>query len=439
MGVYSAGDRWLPCDACGLAIQTPIQGGTTQCSRCQAPFAAYARPDTVIPRSPPTDEGARRARLRAQDGKPMLPPPGFEQLISGSAIPPHKMQEARMVWSATRRQLQGQPGDLAAADRLVWLTTVLRNTLGAQDEAAIRALLEGAMEVLIIPRHRQMIRCHLARGAVKEGDLQSAEAWLEGCDPGNEDLPADSSYRITRAFIDLAKDQPQSVLEVLGGNEQEVPIDDSLDPLATVFRAGAWEKLGQIDTARAVLTAFMARGGHAGSVEAVVKAMPPSWQICAQSMQGARQDVRQAVGQRAASSGGGAMVGWIILIVGCIPLVVLGIMIASDIFVLPMLTMLIFPFVFGSWGLRMIRSANRAKEIAQGGLRGIGRIVGTSMTGTRINGVPLMRIDLQIQVEGHPPVMASTNKLMYPGQELAGREVPVIWHPKYPADVVMEI
>ena len=67
-------------------------------------------------------------RLRAQDGKPLLPPQGFEQLVVGSEIPPHKLEEAQMVWSATRRALIANQGDLAAADRLVWLTMVMRNT-----------------------------------------------------------------------------------------------------------------------------------------------------------------------------------------------------------------------------------------------------------------------------------------------------------------------
>jgi hypothetical protein len=149
--------------------------------------------------------------------------------------------------------------------------------------------------------------------------------------------------------------------------------------------------------------------------------------------------VRQAAGQRAASAGGGAMIGYIVLGAGFIPLFILLIFIVSGMFDFTMLFMLIFPVVFGSMGLKMIRNANRQKEIAAGGIRGRGRITGLSMTGTRINGVPMMRIDLQVQVDGHPPQNVSTQRLMYPGQDLAGKEVPVIWHPKYPSEVVLEI
>jgi len=436
MGVFSSQTRCLPCDACGLAIECPIQGGTTNCSRCGAPFAAYARPDTSVPRSPAHDEPGRLMRLRAQDGKPLLPPTGFEQLVVGSEIPAHKLQEAQMVWSATRKALIANQGDLAAADRLVWLTMLMRNTLLEKDDPRVRALLEGALEVLMLPRHRQTLRGHLARSAVKERDYDSAEQWLSGCDTNNEDLMADTSWRVSKAFLMTARNQPQEVINLIGGTFEDVPIHDSMDAIATVLRANAWEKMGNVDAARAVLGAFMSRGGLAAVVESVVKSMPRDWQVCAQSMTGAQQDVRKAVATRASS--GASLFGWIFLLAGCVPLVIFIVLIISGEFVGPMLTMLIFPIVFGSIGIKSILSAGRAKEIAANGLRGRAKILGVSPTGTRINGVPMMRFELEITVEGRPPVRASATKLMYP-QNLAGAEIGVIWHPKYPDDAVMEI
>jgi hypothetical protein len=51
----------------------------------------------------------------------------------------------------------------------------------------------------------------------------------------------------------------------------------------------------------------------------------------------------------------------------------------------------------------------------------------------------MIRFDLEITVEGRPPVRASATKLMYPQGNLIGGEIGVIWHPKYPNDAVMEI
>jgi hypothetical protein len=369
----------------------------------------------------------------------MLPPPGLETFLEGGTLAPHRVQEARMVWSATRRQLAASPSDIAAAERLIFLTAGLRNAAtGTPDEANVRALLEGALEVMMLPRHRQFMRGHLARTATKAGQLAHAEAWLAGCDPSSEDLVADSAYRVSGAFLATAQRNPNVVLQLLGGSEQEVPVDDAMDPLATVLRANGWEKLGNLDGARAVLTTFMGRGGHAAAVESVVRAMPPEWNVCAQSFGGAQQQVRDVVGQRAASSGGGALIGYIVMGASVIPVLMLVNFIVQGMFFAPMLAMLIFPAVFGTMGWRMVQTAKRSAEIARDGRRGRGVILGISPTGTRINGMPMMRIDVQVQVDGHM-VNASVNRLMMGDASMIGREVPVIWHPKYPTDVVLEV
>jgi hypothetical protein len=435
MGNYSIAERWLPCAACGAPIAAPVEGGELACSRCGGTLAAPARPDTRVPPTPPSDEAARRARLEAQDGKPLFPPDGFEQLVAGSDVPPHKLAEAQLIWSATRKQLLTSPADLAAAERMVWLTMVLRNTL--TEPRAIRALLEGALEVLMLPRHRQQILGDLSRDATKEGDLASARGWLERCDPASEDLQADSAYRVSRAFLATAQRDFTSVLEVLGATEEEVPIDDSMDPLAVVLRANAWERLGRVDAAQNELTKLMGRN-RAAAVEMVVGALPREWSACAQSIEVARTEVRQLVGARAASQAGGAFIGWILLVVGSIPLGIVVLMIASGELEWPMLLMLIAPLILGPLGWGMIAAARRTKEIAEHGLHGAGRIVAVSPTGTRINDTPLMRIDVQIAIAGHPEVMASAKRLMHGGGELVGQQVAVIWHPKYPNDVVLD-
>src|SRR5690606_26237386 len=154
------------------------------------------------------------------------------------------------------------------AERLVWLTLMLRNTL--TEQRAIRALVEGALEVLMLPRHRQLMLGFLSRDAVKEGDLSSGRDWLGRCDPASEELSADSTYRISYGLLETAQGDYTKVLEILGASEEEVPIHDSMDPIAVVLRANAWERLGRVDSAKAELTKFMGRGGQASAVEAVI-------------------------------------------------------------------------------------------------------------------------------------------------------------------------
>ncbi|HEV8321201.1 MAG TPA: hypothetical protein VG389_06260 [Myxococcota bacterium] len=433
----------LPCDSCTAPITVPIEGGEAHCPRCRTALLAPPRPDTTVPRSSSGDEAQRRERLRAQDGRPTLPPAGLEQMVSGGGVPAHKIQEATLIWAATRKQLASQPADVAAAERLVWLTTVLVNTLlASNDEAGIRALAEGALEVLMLPRHRQTMRTRLSRMAARAGDVDGAQKWLAGCDPASEDLEMDSAYRLSQAFVDTAQRNPDGVLAALGDSEQDVPIEDTMDALAAVLRANAWEQRGDVPRAKQLLARFMTSGGGlSNAVESIVAALPPQWQVCAQSMQSARSVVREQVGARAAGGTGGEMIGLVIMVAGCVPLLMLGVFAYQDQFQLPMLTMLLFPLLFGSWGLRMFRGARRAREIARDGLHGRGRILGASATGTRINGVPVMRLDVELEVEGHPRRKASSKRLLGMGQAqmLVGREVGVLWHPKYPDEVVLEM
>jgi hypothetical protein len=85
----------------------------------------------------------------------------------------------------------------------------------------------------------------------------------------------------------------------------------------------------------------------------------------------------------------------------------------------------------------MILRGRRAREIAEHGLHGRGRILAVESTGTKINGTPLVRFDVEVKVEGHSPVVASAKLLMRGGGHLVGKDVPVIWHPKYPSEVVL--
>jgi hypothetical protein len=436
MGTHSIRERWLACENCGAPIRMPVEGGTVACSKCQVELSAPPRPDTRLPRTPPSDELGRIARLRPQDGKPLFPPAGYEGLVVNNEIPPYKLAEAHMVWGASRRWVQNTPGDLAVGDRLTWLTMILRNTI--DDPLQKRAMVEGALEVLSLPRQRQQMLGFLTRGAALEGDLESSRQWLEMCDPASEDLQADSAYRISKGMLETARGDWFAVLQVLGQSEEQVPVDDSMDPVAVVLRANALERSGNVQAAQAELSKYMARG-NASSIEYTIGAMPREWSMCAQSIHIARADVRSAVGERAASSAGAGM-GWIVMIAGGgVPAVLLTIFSVTGQFEWPMLMMLLFPVIFGGMGVRMILHGRRAKEIAQHGLHGRGKVLSVETTGTKINGTPLMQINVQVAVEGHPPVVASVRRLMRGGGELIGREVAVIWHPKYPSEVVLEV
>jgi len=175
-----------------------------------------------------------------------------------------------------------------------------------------------------------------------------------------------------------------------------------------------------------------------GVVETFVKLFPPNLQVCAQSIGAAQGAHRQQV---VSGAGGANWIGWIILIAGLTPaFIVVPMVVVGEAPVFALIFAIVFPLAFGGWGLKMIRAGRRSKLIAQTGKRGTGKILAVNMTGTRINGVPLMKIDMMVTVPGHPPVQASCTKLLQPQNAagLAGREVSVIWSPAFPNEVVLE-
>src|SRR5688500_13522022 len=102
--VYSFRVRTLACEACGAPNDVPEAGGTGQCGSCRGPIAVHARPQTAVPRSPPMNEQERLGRLRQQDGRPLLAPPGLESVLGqGGTIDAWKLNEARMTWGQTRK------------------------------------------------------------------------------------------------------------------------------------------------------------------------------------------------------------------------------------------------------------------------------------------------------------------------------------------------
>jgi hypothetical protein len=438
---FDPDERWLACEQCGNPLQVPVGGGPVPCAQCGATLTAPPRPDTRVPPSPPMDERARLELLRRQDGRPLLAPPGLEGVVTNGKIEQWKIPEARLVWGQTRRHLLANPYDSGAGERLSFLTVALSNELTdlPNPNLPLRALYEGALEAITIPRHRQVMRGMLARRAAKYGDLAAAQGWLAGCDPNSQELMTDSAYRVSLAYLATMANDPATVVRMVGRTAAEVPTEDSMDAMTAILRANAVEKLGDVAGATALLLEFASsRGGGMGVVEMFVKLFPAQLQVCAQSIAAAQGAHRQQV---VAGAGGTGWIGWIILGAGLTPaFIVVPLVITGEAPIFALIFAVVFPLAFGGWGLKMIKAARRSKLIAQTGQRCTARILAVNMTGTTINNVPLMRIELQVMAPGRPPVPASTTKLLQPQHAagLAGREVSVIWSPAYPDEAVLE-
>ena len=329
---FSYGVRMLMCSHCGGPLQVAPTGGSFPCQYCGTVNQVATRDERAlvdVAHRPPVNEVERIQRLRAQDGKPLLPPPALQGLFGpGGEIPPHRMQEALAVWQSSRNELR-TTGSYEAAERLLFLTMALSNVFSqAKDLVRQRAMFESAFEAFTLPRHRQMMLGFLSRNAAKMGDLASAERWLSMCDPQPEDLESDSAFRMSVAFIATARQDWNRVLQTLGPNNTDVPIMDAYDILAAILRANAWERAGQLQGAVVVLQETMQKCGAQGRmvIEQILRANA-EWNWCAASFPAANAAHASQAGQHAAASQGGGVgtfVGPNLMLIGAVAAVVAG-------------------------------------------------------------------------------------------------------------------
>jgi hypothetical protein len=467
--------RVLFCENCGGPLETAVQGGAVPCGYCKVTNAVRPRLDRFQQHTQAISEPERLGRLRMQDGVPLKPPPSLQSLVAGNTIPDYKLNEAFDIFQATRREVK-TTNSPEASERLYFLSVLVAGTLALKgDFTRVRALLETALDVVVLQRHQNCLRAMLARNAVREGDLASAEQWLSGCDPRSDDLPSDSDYRVSRGLLDTARGDYQTVLATLGRNNEEIPIADSLDEAAAVVRANALERLGDMNGAVSVLRARMARSNAFGrqALEHFAKVYP-SLQLCAGSLPQASTQHTTVAAKGAASRAGGNT-GIILIAAGVGSLLLTGVILAAT--MLPMAAAIpaafmgggngpggamaglaiggteifvcfivgvstILPLgIVGALGYGLIKRSREAAWLRQNGISAQGQVRALSGTGTRINGVPLMKVDVSY-ASPQGPREASTQMLLplhLQMQLVPGATVPIRVHPQDPSKIVIEM
>ncbi len=446
---FSTDFRALLCEACSAAIEAPIAGGALSCPRCGHASTVGPRPqEAKIPRtSAPVDEATRLARLRQQDGRPLVPPDAVRRLMSGSNFDPARVDEAFAIYHATCREIRATSSP-DAAERLYLLTIIANNHFAEhEDPQRRRALLETSLEHAFLPRHKQFFRSMLATAAGKVGDMQAAEQWLAPCDPYADDIDSDSAYRNARAYLDTVNHNWRAVLTVLGARDDEIPILDARDPVCAVLRANAHERLGDVATAVAVLRARMGKENASGRItmERFI-AQQRELSLCELSFPEALRGHNEVAAKAAAGQSGG-MIGTILIAAGGFSLLIgliigLAVPIQDPIQRLPMMIgPSIAAFVLIPMGLKLRSSAREAAFLRQHGLPATGVVVRLDATGTRINNVPLMQVTVTVKRPDAQPYQASFRQLLRPehaAQFQAGVEVPLRVHPQKPDKVMME-
>lgn len=293
MSAFSTDVRVLTCPHCGAPIQASLQGGQMQCSYCHAPIVIAARDDRTIPRAgPPLTDAERYQGLWTQAnhfGDKQLPIE-MVQVLHGGALTPDRVGPMLALWRVYCQRATA--GDIVAGDNAVLLTASLSGYFATQnDPQRQRAVFETVLDALREPQQKQVIRCQLARAAVKAGDLQSAQTWFAACDPTSADLQADTAYRLTYVTLATAYGDFRSVLAALGPTPGSVPVALPSRLQSDVLRANAIEKSGDVNTAVAQLVA--SARSLAGGLTAVpqIVAINAHLQLCPQSLPRAMQQL----------------------------------------------------------------------------------------------------------------------------------------------------
>ncbi len=257
--VYGYDVRVLACQACGAPLQAAIAGGLATCAYCGAVNELRARDDredrerATASHDASISESERMARLREQRSEDALPEAIVDALAPDDGrLAPERIPAGLALWKSTRAALSAR-GDFLSAERLFHVTRLL---LPLTDHQARRVLLETTIELLPDHRHRHVLRCELAIGAARLGELDAAWAWLQAVEPRPLDLLMDSAVRAARATAAAAAGRANDILAELGDQAGDLPVATWYEERINLLRIHGLELFGQHAMAREQLQAI---------------------------------------------------------------------------------------------------------------------------------------------------------------------------------------
>lgn len=395
---------------------------------------------------PMMSEAQRFDRLRQQDGKPLLPPPSLQHLFEGGGIPPQNVPAAQQEWQRAHGETRAG-GGYPAEERLYHLTLGLNSAFRqTQQDAQARTVVESALDVMREPRHRQMCHAILARAAARVGDIAGAEAWLATCNPHSDDLQSDTAWRFSRAFTSTSTGDFQKVLAVLGSRMGDIPIDDSHDAIAAVYRANALERTGQGQLAGDQLLQLAGMVGpdvvdQIISLNSHVSLCPEIWPQVRQRQQAITQNVLQSKSGFKFGClffpifiGGFALAGVMGLAESQLddttgPIVMGGMVIGF----------IIMTFVV--IGMATGKTAAIKKKLKTNGVRGQGQIMSLATTGVRVNNRPQLELTLHVTSPNREPFVIKHREVIAEiriPQVQPGNTLPVLFAADDPAMFVID-
>jgi hypothetical protein len=285
--VFGFDIRVLVCPICGAPVHVSPVGGSFTCGYCKNSIEVQPRPDQATTGSPTTeDERIKELFGQMADYKDESKnwTAQFAEVARGGVTDGNASQTLTM-WQTYCQQAKS--GDPEAGEYAVLLTAPLSNYYALRgEEERRRALFESTLEAVPSPAHQEIMRCRLARAALKAGEVDAARAWMASCDAAPLDLAADSDYRVSAAYVATFDHDFGRVLSLLGRTHGSIPTSVSSRLLVAVVRANALEKSGDVDEAVATLLDFAAHSEGTLAEQGMAAAVKAnSWlDLCPQSV-----------------------------------------------------------------------------------------------------------------------------------------------------------
>lgn len=363
------------------------------------------------------NEAVRFERLRAQDGQPMVPPPNLMALCRGGGLDPAQVGQAQALRDAAMREMAQSPS-YPAEERLFWTTFMLANHFSMQQQREqTTALIHQTLPMFQQARHQQIAMGLMARNLAALGRTDEAHQYASRLDAYSEDLQVDTNYRFSTAFVALLRNDPQTVLGVLGHNIDDIPISDAYDNVCGVYRAHAHEVLGNLDLAKQQLQKLAPTPGHLDGIEQMIR-VTPQIPLVARSFPAVKMLVTE-LHQNALTTNSGVNIRKIMLMAFVMVPIGLGLSFASSL--LPSnLTAIVVPVVVVGMTVAMLavtfgglmKGAARKKRVLASGLDGVAQLMEVVQTGTRVNDQPMLRLRMLIEVPGKPPYAVLHNEIV---------------------------
>lgn len=436
-------ERFFICPACGSPDRMASTGGPATCAHCSAVCTLPDRTRLLSapsagPTPLPPNDTERLQLLRTQDGRARQPSPNLQAVLGGMTILPGREQEAFAIWQSLRARAAN--GDVAASEDMATLTLLLTRVPSIMAQPLlVQAVCESTLDAAVLPRHRQEQLGRLCRMAVARGDRAEAGMMLAAMISGGPEIDIDSDYRISAAVVATADRDGGRVLALLGGRKDDIPIVDSLDPMASVFRANAYELLGDPGAAARTL-------GELPDPQMLdlVRANFPGLELCIRSADGYLTTMRDAASRRARS--GASWLGYLVgVILGFVALIQILVWVA-----LGAGTGLGSGVINGAIGLvlgviavtviaRARVKGRRAAWLRTNGIPLRAYVTGAQRTGAEVNDIPVYRFGLRVQGP-QGPYEASIRKLVPEHQValLLGQEVQIRADPNDLQKVMLE-